>query len=105
MAYDEELAARVREAVAAHGVAEEKRMFGGLAFMLDGRMAVCVSGDGGLLLKVGEEQQPGLLGEHVAPMVMGTRESSSWVRVAPEGLASDAALAEWVARGRAASAG
>ena len=105
MAYDEALAARVRDVVAAHGAAEEKRMFGGLAFMLGGRMAVCVSGQGGLLLKVGEDALPGLLGEHVAPMEMGGRASKSWVRVAPESLTGDDELAAWVARGAASAAG
>ena len=104
MAYDETLAARVRDLVAAHGAAEEKRMFGGLAFMLGGRMAVCVSGQGGLLLKVGEDAVPGLLGDHVAPMEMGGRASRSWVRVAPEALGSDGELEDWVARGVAGSA-
>lgn len=101
MAYDEELATRVRALVAGHGPALEKKMFGGLAFMLDGRMAVCVSGQGGLLLKVGEEQQARLVGEHVAPMVMGGRESRTWVRVAPEALGTDEELERWVARGAA----
>jgi TfoX/Sxy family transcriptional regulator of competence genes len=99
MAYDEQLAARVRDLVAEHGVPEEKKMFGGLAFMLDGSMAVCVSGQGGLLLDVGAEAMPGLLGEHVAPMVMGGRESRTWVRVAPEALSTDDQLDAWVARG------
>ena len=99
MAYDEELAARVRDLVAPHGVTEEKRMFGGLAFMLAGHMAVCVSGQGGLLLKVGEDDMASLLDEHVAPMVMGGRESRSWVRVAPEALTTDDDLGYWVDRG------
>jgi TfoX/Sxy family transcriptional regulator of competence genes len=99
VAYDEELAERVRELVAEHGVTEEKRMFGGLAFMLGGHLAVCVSGQGGLLLRVGEAALPGLLGEHVAPMVMGGRESRTWVRVSPEALHTDEQLETWVARG------
>jgi TfoX/Sxy family transcriptional regulator of competence genes len=99
MAYDEDLAARVRELVHRHGTTEEKRMFGGLAFMLDGHMAVCVSRQGGVLLDVGEDAMPALLGEHVAPMVMGGRESRSWVRVAPEALGTDEQLDEWVSRG------
>ena len=99
MTYDEELAERVRDLVAEHGVTEEKRMFGGLAFMLGGHMAACVSGKGGLLLRVGEDVMPGLLGEHVAPMVMGGRESRTWVRVAPEALQTAEQLESWVARG------
>ena len=101
MVYDEELAARVRDLVAEHGPAEEKRMFGGLAFMLEGHMACCVSGQGGLLLRVGEEALPGLLGDYVTPMQMGAQVSSSWARVAPEALGSDDELAAWVARGAA----
>ena len=99
VAYDEELAERVRELVAEHGVTEEKRMFGGLAFMLSGHLAACVSGQGGLLLRVGEDALPALLGEHVSPMVMGGRESRTWVRVAPEALRTDEQLETWVARG------
>lgn len=103
MAYDEELAERVRSLVSAHGPVEEKKMFGGLAFMVDGHMAVAVSGQGGLLLDVGEDAMPALLGEHVAPMTMGGRESRSWVRVAADGVRTDDELDAWVARGVAAS--
>ena len=99
MAFDAHLADRVRALLQEHGAAEEKKMFGGLAFMLDGHMAVCVSGQGGLLLDVGEEAMPGLLDDHVAPMVMGGRESRSWARVAPEALVTDGQLEGWVARG------
>ena len=99
MAYDEELASRVRELIAEHGVTEERKMFGGLAFMLGGHLAVCVSGQGGILLKVGEAEMPDLLGEHVAPMVMGGRESRSWVRVDPASLTTDDDLGYWVDRG------
>ena len=99
MVYDEDLAHRIRELIASERGVEEKRMFGGLAFMLDGSMAVCVSGQGGLLLDVGEDEIAGLLGDHVAPMVMGGRESRSWVRVAPEAVGTDEQLDDWVTRG------
>lgn len=97
MAYDEKLAARVRDLIAEHGVPEEKKMFGGLGFMLDGHMAVAASGQGGLLVRVGDAK--GLVGEHAQPMVMGGRESRGWLHVAPEGLRTKRQLEKWVARG------
>ncbi len=97
MAYDEELAARVRDLVAAHGVPDEQKMFGGLAFLLEGNMAVCVSGQGGLLVRVGDVD--GLTGEHAQPMVMGGRESRGWLHVAPDGLRTHRQLESWVERG------
>jgi hypothetical protein len=97
MVYDEDLAARVRELVAEHGVPEEKKMFGGLGFMLDGHMAVAASGQGGLLVRVGDVE--GLVGEHAQPMVMGGRESRGWLHVAPEGLRTERQLKSWVERG------
>jgi TfoX/Sxy family transcriptional regulator of competence genes len=97
MAYDEDLAARVRELVGEHGVPEEKKMFGGLGFMLDGHMAVAVSGQGGLLVRVGDAE--GLISEHAQPMVMGGRESRGWLHVTPEGLRTESQLRTWVDRG------
>jgi TfoX/Sxy family transcriptional regulator of competence genes len=103
MAYDEELADRVREAVRGAGVVEEKRMFGGLSFMVDGRLAVAASGQGGLLVPVGTGQRDALLAEpHVEPMVMGDRESRSWVHVLESGIRTEDQLRAWVARGLAA---
>jgi hypothetical protein len=99
MSYDEVLAARVRERVAGEGGVTEKRMFGGLAFLLHGSLAVAVSGQGGLLARV----SPGdaaVLNERdgVAPMVMNGRQMRGWLRVAPDVVAVDATLDEWVAR-------
>jgi TfoX/Sxy family transcriptional regulator of competence genes len=103
MAYDEELADRVREAVREAGVVEEKRMFGGLSFMVDGRLAVAASGQGGLLVPVGTGQRDALLAEpHVEPMVMGGRESRSWVHVLEPGVRTEHQLRAWVDRGLAA---
>ncbi|MCD4523433.1 TfoX/Sxy family protein [Nocardioides sp. cx-173] len=100
MAYDEELAGRVRELVQEHGAADEKPMFGGLAFMLGGHMAVCVSHDGGLLVRTdGSESDDLLLQEHVGPMVMGSQSSRTWLRVDAAALGADAELATWLARG------
>ena len=97
---DEELAERVR--VALDGRADEppRKMFGGLAFMVDGHLAVCV-GDGDLLVRTTD------VGTHVradgtgplTPMVMGGRTSKTWLHVAPEALVADEALQKWVAIG------
>jgi hypothetical protein len=100
MAYDEELADRIRELISEHCRPEEKRMFGGLSFLLGGHMAVCASGQGGLLVRVSADDHASLqAGEHVAPMVMGGRESKTWLRVAPEGVRTKRQLQGWVARG------
>ena len=100
MTYDERLAARVRELVSEHGPPEEKRMFGGLAFLLGGHLAVCAGHDGGLLVRTdGTEADILLRDEHVAPMEMGGRTSRTWLRVDPAGLVTDEQLEGWVARG------
>jgi hypothetical protein len=100
MPYDEELAARVRTEMQTHGLPEEKRMFGGLAFLLRGHLAVCVSHDGGLLVRTdGTESVELLTQEHVDPMVMGRQESRTWLRVDAAGLATDDDLRTWIARG------
>ena len=104
MAYDEDLADRIRELVSAHGPVDEKKMFGGLAFLLGGHMAVCASGQGGLLVRVEADDDAALQdGEHVAPMVMGGRSSKTWLRVAPEGVRTKRQLQGWVTRGVAAA--
>lgn len=105
MAYDEELAERIRESVDPAPELVEKKMFGGLAFLFDGKMAVALSGRDGLMVRVGPADFPDLLdGEVVTPMTMGGREMKGWVLVAPAALADDAVLREWVARGRAYAA-
>ncbi|BBZ28707.1 hypothetical protein MMAD_30020 [Mycolicibacterium madagascariense] len=99
MAYDEDLANRIRELVAAEH-AEEKRMFGGLAFLINGNMSVAASGRGGLMVRVPPEDTAALLArKHVEPMVMAGRETRGWVRVAPEGIATKRQLQSWVTRG------
>jgi TfoX/Sxy family transcriptional regulator of competence genes len=83
--------------------AVEKRMFGGTGFMVDGALACSVSGRG-LLVRVGADEQGGLLAaEGVEPMVMGGRASRGWVHVSPEVLVGDDDLHGWVARGVAAA--
>lgn len=100
MAYDTELAERVRELVYPRGDIDEKKMFGGLAFLVGGNMAVAVSGKGGLLVRVEPAESETLVdGAAVAPMTMGGREMTGWLRVAPDLVADDAVLREWVERG------
>jgi TfoX/Sxy family transcriptional regulator of competence genes len=97
MAYDEELAERVRELIAAEAGLTEKKMFGGLAFLLGGNMAVAASGQGGLLVRVDPAapyDEPG-----VEPMVMRGREMTGWLRVADEAVRTKKQLTTWVRRG------
>lgn len=97
MAYDLDLAERVRELV---GGADERRMFGGLAFLVNGHMAVCVSGQGGLMVRVPAEETGALIGrEHVEPMVMSGREVRGWIRVSTAGVSDTRRLRFWVDRG------
>jgi hypothetical protein len=75
-------------------------MFGGLAFLLGGNMAVAVSGQGGLMVRVPPEDTEDLLGRaNVAPMVMGGREIRGWLRVSDEGVQTKRQLQSWVNRG------
>ena len=105
MAYDHDLAADVRAQLAGEADITEKAMFGGLAFMAGGRMAVVVSGQGGLMLRVRPDETEALLAlEHTRPMEMRGRDMNGWIRVDPEGYADDAALQQWVERGLRAAA-
>jgi TfoX/Sxy family transcriptional regulator of competence genes len=100
MAYDEETAERVRRALSGRRDVVEKKLMGGLSFMVTGGMCCSVSGRGGLLVRIGEGAHESMLGEpHVQPMGMGRRVMTSFVRVAPEGYRTDAALKKWLARG------
>jgi TfoX/Sxy family transcriptional regulator of competence genes len=100
MAYDEHLADRVRELIAGERGVAEKRMFGGLAFFVDGNMSVCVSGQGGLMVRVPREDTEKLLGrDHVEPMVMAGRETRGWLRISDEGIKTKRQLQGWVSRG------
>ena len=100
MAHDEELAEQVRELLGAEADFEEKKMFGGVGFMVDGNLAVAASGQGGLLVRVDPEEAPALLAEPGAEaMEMRGREMAGWIRVDRSGLDERRALETWVERG------
>jgi TfoX N-terminal domain len=105
MAYDHELADEIRALVSGEKGVTEQRMFGGLAFLINGNMSVAASGQGGLLVRVDPEESGALVDDDlVRPMVMGGREMCGWLRVAVDTTgavdAADAGRVEqWVARG------
>jgi TfoX N-terminal domain len=100
MAYDEELANRVRELVQVEEGITEMRMFGGLAFLINGNMAVSASGQGGLLLRVDPADTGALLSDpNPRRFVMRGREMDGWLRIYPNGLTTNRQLKRWVARG------
>ena len=100
MAYDEDLADRIRELIASERGVEEKRMFGGLAFLINGNMSVAASGRGGLMVRVPPDETEKLLArDHVEPMVMAGRETRGWLRVLEDGVKTKRQLQPWVSRG------
>lgn len=100
MAYDEELADRIRAAVQHEPLLSERKMFGGLAFLIGGNMAVAASGQGGLLVRVDPAEGDDLIDDvHVRPMEMGGRSMSGWLRVDDAAVTTDDELGRWVARG------
>ena len=102
MAYDEAFASRIRDLLSGEPDVVEKKMFGGLAFLIAGNMAVGASGQGGLLVRVDPEESETLVARtNARPMEMRGREMHGWLRVAAEDVGSDRALAEWVERGAA----
>jgi TfoX/Sxy family transcriptional regulator of competence genes len=100
MAYDEDLANRIRELVAGEPDVTEKRMFGGLAFLVGGNLSVAASGQGGLMVRIEPEDTDALLAKpHARPFEMRGHEMQGWLRVDPEGLRTKRQLAPWVTRG------
>jgi TfoX/Sxy family transcriptional regulator of competence genes len=100
MAYDTDLADRIRELLGPMRGVDEMRMFGGLGFLINGNMAVAASGQGGLLVRVPPEDTEKLLARaHVNPMVMAGREARGWVRVDADGVKTKRQLKDWVTRG------
>jgi len=102
MAYDEELTDRIRDLVEGEPGLSEKRMFGGLAFLVNGNMAVSASSQGGLLLRIDPAQTESLVdAQHVRRFEMRGREMDGWLRVDVEVLGSDEELRRWVDHGLA----
>ena len=100
MAYDEDLANRIRELIAADRDVTEKQMFGGLAFLAGGNMAVAVSGQGGLMVRVDPDETDVLVGKpHARPFEMRGRPMQGWLRVDADGLRTKRQLEPWVRRG------
>jgi hypothetical protein len=100
MAYDEDLAHRIRELIAGDPDVTEQRMFGGLAFLVAGNMSVAASGQGGLMVRVDPEATEGLVTKpHVRPFEMRGRSMQGWLRVDVEGLRTKRQLEPWVRRG------
>ena len=102
MAYDEDLANRIRELIASEPDVTEKRMFGGLAFLVGGHMSVAASGQGDLMVRVDPAETAALLTKpHARPFEMRGREMQGWLRVDLEGVRTKRQLEPWVRRGMA----
>lgn len=100
MAYDEELAHRVREQLGNEVGVVEKAMFGGLAFLLGGNMAVGISRGGELMVRVGADAADDALKRpHTRSFDMTGRPMKGWILVSPEGLQTKRQLGAWVGRG------
>jgi TfoX/Sxy family transcriptional regulator of competence genes len=100
MAYDEDFAHRLRELLADEDGITEKRMFGGLAFLLHGNMSVGLSGSGELMVRVGPEATDDALARpHTRLFDMTGRPMKGWILVGPEGVTTTRELAAWTRRG------
>lgn len=100
MAYDVELADRIRELLVSEPGHREKSMFGGLAFLVGGHMALAAGGQGGIMVRVDPVETEALVARpYVTRMVMSGREMDGWLRVEAAGVATDDDLAPWVRRG------
>jgi len=100
VAYDEELADRIRERIGDQAGLSEKKMFGGLAFLVGGNMAVAASGQGGLLVRVDPELTDELVSTTSARrMEMRGREMDGWLRVGADDVRDESELARWVRTG------
>ena len=97
MAYDEDLAERIREVVQSEAGLSEKKMFGGLAFLINGNMAVAASSHGGLLLRCDPAQTDRWADKpHAARMEMRGREMDGWLRIEAPALKTAAGLQKWI---------
>lgn len=100
MAYDEDLANRIRELVAGEPDLTEKKMFGGLAFLIGGNMAVAASGQGGVMVRVDPVESNALVAKTNARLVvMRGRPMQGWLRVEAEHVRTRPQLAKWVVLG------
>lgn len=100
MGFDKKLADRVREVIGDQPGVTEKRMFGGLAWLVHGHMAVAALNGGGLMVRVARDDHQEMLAEPgAATMVMGGRPLPGWITVAEQGSATRSDLATWVRRG------
>jgi TfoX/Sxy family transcriptional regulator of competence genes len=100
VAYDEELARRIRELLADETDLAERKMFGGLAFLIGGNMAVAASGQGGLLVRVDPAESAALVASTSAyPMEMRGRQMQGWLRVDADEVRTKRELVKWVERG------
>lgn len=100
MAYDEDLAERIRELLGKERKLTEKKMFGGLAFLIGGNMAVAASGQGGLLVRIDPAEGDRLIAKTAAePMEMRGRTMTGWLRVDADAARTKKALSAWVERG------
>ena len=100
MAYDEDLASRMRELLDDVPAVTEKKMFGGLAFLVGGNMAIAASGEGGALVRVDPADTDHLVDTTSAEVaVMRGRPMTGWLRVSAEDLRTRRQLAPWVRRG------
>lgn len=100
MGYDEALAGRIRDLIGPDPELTEKKMFGGLAFLIGGNMAVAASGQGGILVRVDPERSDRLVATTKAETaVMQGREMPGWLRVATQDVMTKPQLAKWVRLG------
>ncbi len=100
MAYDADLAERIRDLLAAEPELTERKMFGGLAFLLDGHMAVAASGSGGILARVDPDEVDHLLATTDASQTeMGGRTMTGWLDVPAASLRTERQLQSWLDRG------
>jgi TfoX/Sxy family transcriptional regulator of competence genes len=100
VAYDEDLADRIRELLGAERGVQERKMFGGLAFLVGGNMAIAASGQGGLLVRIDPNQSDRITSTTKAePMEMRGRSMAGWLRVAAEDVATQRQLDKWVKLG------
>jgi hypothetical protein len=99
MAYNQELAERIRDEIGAHPALVEKQMFGGIAFMIHGNMSVGVAGEE-LMVRVGKENDETALAEpHVRPFDLSGRPMAGWVLVGADGTTAEKDLANWIDTG------